>query len=72
LNRRNELRGLLGALRAKAVGHGLAEVADLESVFIQAREALYTSPTDLDAADDLVRSYAALLVEWTDRKERTP
>jgi hypothetical protein len=72
LNRRDELRGLLRALQTKAVRNGLAEAPELDVLFRRARETLYTSPIDLDAADDLVRSYAARLVECADRKERTP
>ncbi len=71
LNRRGELRGLLRALHAKAVRHGVAEAPDLDVVFQRARETLYTSPVDLDAATELVMSYAAKLVGHTDLEEPT-
>jgi hypothetical protein len=61
LRRRGELRGLLRALRQKAVGTGRAEDTALEAMFAAAHRALYTAPTDLAAAGELVTGYAAAL-----------
>lgn len=55
--RRNELRGLLDAYRAKAGATGLAEDPKVEAIFTAARAALYSAPCDLDAATELVTRY---------------
>ena len=57
LERRNELRGLLDAYRAKAAAVGQAENPELAQLHEQARQALYVSPCDLGLADRLVASY---------------
>jgi hypothetical protein len=54
---RQELRGRLDALTAKALAKGKAEDPILTDLAIQARQVLYTSPTDLDLAIDLVQQY---------------
>ncbi len=54
---RQELRGRLDALGAKALAKGKAEDAILADLVIQARAVLYSSPTDLDRAIDLVKQY---------------
>ncbi len=59
LRQRDELRGLLRALRQKAAATGLAEDPALEESYAGARDALYTAPTDLAAARDQVSAYAA-------------
>jgi hypothetical protein len=57
LDTRQELRGRLDALTAKALAKGKAEDPLLIDLAAQARQALYTSPTDLNLAIDLVRQY---------------
>jgi hypothetical protein len=54
---RNQLRALLTAYQAKAKALGLIEDPTLEDIFKRAREALYTAPTDLSRAGELVRVY---------------
>lgn len=57
LDTRQELRGRLDALTAKALAKRQAEDPVLADLTAQAREVLYTSPTDLNLAIDLVRKY---------------
>lgn len=57
LDTRQELRGRFDALAAKALAKGKAEDPVLSDLDLQARAVLYTSPTDLDLAIDLVRQY---------------
>jgi hypothetical protein len=57
LDTRQELRGRLDALTAKALAKGKVEDPILTDLAIQARQVLYASPTDLNLATDLVRSY---------------
>jgi hypothetical protein len=57
LDTRQELRGRLDALIAKALAKGQAEDPILTDLATQARQVLYTSPTDLTVAIDLVRKY---------------
>jgi hypothetical protein len=52
--RRDELRGLLGAYRAKAVAVGLAEDLEVDEVYEAAQDELYSSPCDLDASEQKV------------------
>jgi hypothetical protein len=52
--RRDELRGLLGAYRAKAVAVGLAEDLAIDDMYQAARVELYSSPCDLDASEQRV------------------
>jgi len=54
---RNELRGLLEACQAKAMRLGLIEDVRLSGMFKQAHDSLYTAPTDLLAATELVHRY---------------
>jgi hypothetical protein len=54
LSRRDELRGLLDAYKAKAARLGAAEDPGLAVRYDQARELLWTAPCDLDAAADAV------------------
>jgi hypothetical protein len=61
LDTRQELRGRLDALSAKALAKGKVEDPVLTDLGIQARAALYTSPTDLTLAIDLVRKYERYL-----------
>jgi hypothetical protein len=57
LDTRRELRGRLDALKAKALAKHKAEDPILAEVAAQARQVLYTSPTDLNLAIDLVQQY---------------
>jgi hypothetical protein len=57
LDTRQELRGRLDALSAKALAKGKAEDPILADLGIQARQVLYTSPIALDLAMDLVKRY---------------
>jgi hypothetical protein len=57
LDTRNELRGRLDALTAKAMGKGRAEDPILADLADRARQVLYSSPTNLDLGKDLVRQY---------------
>ena len=57
LGRRDELRGLLGAYKAKAGRLGAAEDDDLAARYDQAHELLWTAPCDLAAAAAAVTGY---------------
>jgi hypothetical protein len=55
LARRDELRGLLDAYKAKAARLGAIE--DLATLYDAAREVLWTAPCDLDVAEQAVQRY---------------
>jgi hypothetical protein len=57
LDRRDELRGLLDAYRARAAKLGGAEDGDLDAAYDRARDLLWTAPCDLIAAGDAVTGY---------------
>jgi hypothetical protein len=57
LETRQELRGRLDALKAKALARGLAEDAHLSELAENAKQLLYTRPTPLDKAAELVSQY---------------
>lgn len=57
LARRNELRGLLDAYRAKAAASGGDEDGRLARLYAAARDTLYTAPCDLRVAEAQVREY---------------
>lgn len=57
LDTRQELRGRLDALCAKALAKKQVEDPVLTDLASQARQVLYTSPTELDLAIDLVQRY---------------
>jgi hypothetical protein len=57
LDTRQELRGRLDALSAKALAKSKVEDPVLMDLSAQARAALYASPTDLTLAIELVRKY---------------
>jgi hypothetical protein len=57
LARRDELRGLLGAYKAKAARLGAAEDASLAERYDRARDLLWTAPCDLTAAEAAVAGY---------------
>jgi hypothetical protein len=65
LDRRAELRGRLGALRAKAAARGRAEDLDLDALHARAQELLWSAPCDLAAATVAVRAYQRALEEGT-------
>ncbi|MGV0024970.1 hypothetical protein [Phormidesmis priestleyi] len=54
---RQELRGRLDALKAKALARGLSEDATLINLATQAKQLLYTRPTPLNKAAELVSNY---------------
>jgi hypothetical protein len=66
---RNELRGLLDACQAKATRLGLIEDTRLAGMFEQAHDSLYTAPTDLVEASELVHRYRHALAEHTPPRE---
>jgi hypothetical protein len=55
--KRDELRGLLGAYKAKAARLGGAEDPGLAQRYDQARDLLWTAPCDLPAAEAAVAAY---------------
>jgi hypothetical protein len=57
LDRRDELRGLLDAYRARAAKLGGAEDSDLDARYDRARDLLWTAPCDLSAAGEAVTGY---------------
>ena len=57
LDRRDELRGLLDAYRARAARLGAVEDSDLEARYSQAQELLWTAPCDLPSATAAVTGY---------------
>lgn len=59
LARRNELRGLLDAYRAKAAALGRDEDGQLARLYDAARDVLYIAPCPLPTAEALVRQYVA-------------
>lgn len=65
LEMRNELRGRLDALKAKARGRGVAENGDLTKLAFDAGEALFTRPTPIDKASALVVEYERTLNRTT-------
>ena len=65
LDRRAELRGRLGALRAKAGARGRSEDLALDALHTRARDLLWSAPCDLAAATVAVRAYQRGLEEGT-------
>jgi hypothetical protein len=61
LEARNQLRGLLAAYRVKAARLHAIEDPELERIYAQAHDALYTAPTDLARVAQLVRRYQEIL-----------
>jgi hypothetical protein len=60
LEKRLELRGLLGALQAKVSNEGRAEDQEIFEIGRRAREFLYGRPTPMEEAEGLVRDYQKL------------
>ena len=63
LDRREELRGLLGAYQAKAARVGGAEDSMLDYSYDRAHNLLWTAPCDLSAAADAVTGYQQAVLE---------
>lgn len=61
LERRAELRGRLNAFRAKMSGVGRSEDATLTELSDEVHNELYTSPSDLDRAERLLREFTAMM-----------
>jgi hypothetical protein len=59
LDRRDELRGLLEAYRARAARHGVSETPALAAAHGLARDLLWSAPCDLAGAEAAVRHYQA-------------
>jgi len=57
LGRRDEMRGLLDAYKAKAAALGAAEDERLSDLYDQAHDMLWTAPCDITAAASAVASY---------------
>ena len=68
LGRRDELRGLLGAYKAKAARLGAAEDGDLAARYDQARDLLWTAPCDLAAAAAAVTGYQQAILAAEGRR----
>jgi hypothetical protein len=68
VGRRDELRGLLGAYKAKAVRLGAAEDADLAARYDQAYDLLWTAPCDLTAAESAVSGYQRAILATEGRR----
>jgi hypothetical protein len=70
LGRRDELRGLLDAYRAKAGGLGAGEDAVLDASYRQAHDLLWTAPCDLVAATAAVTGYQQAVLQLGRSGER--
>ena len=70
LDRRDELRGLLDAYRARAAKLGGAEDSDLDARYDRARDLLWTAPCDLPAAADAVTGYQQAVLSLGAREQR--
>lgn len=62
VGQRNEMRGLLDSYRAMAGGLGAAENAELDAIYQQAKELLWTAPCDLEAATAVVNGYQQAVI----------
>jgi hypothetical protein len=69
IKKRNELRGLLDACEAKARRLGLVEELELLTISEEARDRLYSAPTDLVGAGELVDRYRRALAERVPPRE---
>jgi hypothetical protein len=68
IDKRDELRGLLRAYKAKAARLGAAEDADLAARHERARSLLWTAPCDLAAAEAAVAAYQRAILEGEGRR----
>jgi cell division septum initiation protein DivIVA len=66
---RNELRARLDAFRAMVRRLGLTEDLHLDTLYMQAKDALYTAPTDLVHAGMLVQTYRDAMPRRTTEPE---
>ena len=69
LGRRDELRGLLDAYRAKAARLGAAEDTELAARYRQASDLLWTAPCDLAAATAAVTHYQQAILALSERRQ---
>jgi Protein kinase domain len=70
VDRRNELRGLLDAYRARAARLGAIEDTELEARYARARELLWARPCDLSASADAVTGYQRAVRALSGRERR--
>jgi len=63
MDKRDELRGLLGAYKAKAARLGAVEDPGLAEYYDRARDLLWTAPCDLAAAEAAVTGYQRAVLE---------
>ncbi len=63
LERRDEMRGLLDAYKAKAAALGSAEDEHLTALYEHARDMLWTAPCDIAAAASAVTSYQRAVLQ---------
>jgi hypothetical protein len=70
LELRNELRGRINALKAKAQAYRVEEDGGLRELASEAETLLYTRPTPIDRACDTVTRYQALLHQRTASETR--
>jgi hypothetical protein len=68
IEKRDELRGLLGAYKAKAARLGAAEDTDLAGRYDQAQRLLWTAPCDLTAAEAAVAGYQRAILATEGRR----
>jgi hypothetical protein len=68
LDKRDELRGLLRAYKAKAARLGAAEDPDLAAQYDKAHGLLWTAPCDLTAAEAAVAAYQRAILEGEGRR----
>jgi hypothetical protein len=71
LGRRDELRGLLDAYKAKAAALGAAENAELEVAYGKARDVLWTAPCDLVGAAAAVTDFQQAVLALRARGRRS-
>jgi hypothetical protein len=71
LGRRDELRGLLDAYKAKAAALGAAENAELEVAYGKARDVLWTAPCDLVGAAAAVTDFQQAVLALGARGRRS-
>jgi len=68
---RNQLRGRLDTYQAKARSLGVIEDARISAMYVAARDALFTAPTDLADAEELVHAYRDALPREPIEREAT-
>ena len=69
---RNQFRALLGAYQVKAKRLGVLEDPEVAEIFTQAEQELYTAPTDLSLAAQLVQRYQQAISGPQPTPEATP